>query len=132
MAARRRSREWIATGITESGDYTHTFIEGDSYGCDSIVTLHLTITTGIPAYGDGIFALFPNPTNGTVTLQLSPEPCPLNPEIQIFDIYGKRLQVLSVTDERTQIDLSSYAPGVYLIQLVGDGRVIGVRKVVRQ
>ena len=31
-----------------------------------------------------------------------------------------------------QIDLSSYAPGVYLIQLVNNHRVVGVRKVVKQ
>ena len=107
-----------------------------SHGCDSIVTLTLTINTcdtiGITTYDDGILALYPNPTNSTITLQLTPETCTLTPEIQIFDIYGKRLQVISVTDERTEIDLSSYATGVYLVKLVSDGRVIGVRKVVRR
>ena len=107
-----------------------------SHGCDSIVTLTLTINTcdtiGITTYDDGILALYPNPTNSTITLQLTPETCTLSPEIQIFDIYGKRLQVISITDERTEIDLSSYATGVYLVKLVSDGRVIGVRKVVRR
>ena len=107
-----------------------------SHGCDSIVTLTLIINTcdtiGITTYDDGILALYPNPTNSTITLQLTPETCTLSPEIQIFDIYGKRLQVISVTDERTEIDLSSYATGVYLVKLVSDGRVIGVRKVVRR
>ena len=106
------------------------------YGCDSTVTLHLTITpcdtTGITTYTDGILSLYPNPTSGIVTLQLTPETCPLNTEVQIFDIYGKRLQVMSVNGETTQIDLSSYATGVYLIKLVGDGRVIGVQKVVKK
>jgi hypothetical protein len=106
------------------------------HGCDSTVTLTLTITpcdtTGITTYTDGILAVYPNPTSGIVTLQLTPATCPLKPEIQIFDIYGKRLQVMSVNGETTQIDLSSYTPGVYLIKLVGDGRVIGVRKVVKE
>ncbi|MBQ9509760.1 MAG: T9SS type A sorting domain-containing protein [Bacteroidales bacterium] len=34
--------------------------------------------------------------------------------------------------QTTQIDLSSYTPGVYLMKLVGDGRVIGVKKVVKE
>ena len=34
------SYEWNGTTLTESGDYTATFIAAD--GCDSIVTLHLT------------------------------------------------------------------------------------------
>ena len=124
------SYEWHGTTHTESGDYTWT--GQTAAGCDSTVTLHLTITTGVNEWGDGHFTVYPNPTTGIVTLQLTPETCPLNPEIQIFDIYGKRLQVMSVTDERTTIDLSQCAPGVYLIQLVADGRVIGVQKVVKQ
>ena len=31
-----------------------------------------------------------------------------------------------------QIDLSSYATGVYLIKLVNDGNVLAVRKVVKE
>lgn len=121
---------WHGTTYTESGDYTWTGHSAN--GCDSIVTLHLTITTGIAEPQMVDWKLYPNPTSGTVTLQLTPETCPLYPEIQIFDIYGKRLQVMSVNGEMTQINLSQYAPGVYLIQMVGDGRVMGVRKVVKQ
>ena len=124
------SYEWHGTTYTESGDYT--WAGQTANGCDSIVTLHLTITTGVNEWGDGHFTLYPNPTSGIITLQLTPETCPMNSEIQIFDIYGKRLQVISFTGETTQIDLSSYVPGVYLIQMVGDGRVIGVRKVVKE
>ena len=128
------SYEWQGITRTESGDYTWT--GQTAAGCDSVVTLHLTITpsdtTGIITYNDGIFAVYPNPTSGIVTLQLTPETCNRKPEIQMFDIYGQRLHVMPVRGERTQIDMTSYAPGVYLIKLVGDGRVIGVRKVVKQ
>ena len=126
------------------------------YGCDSTVTLTLTIdpcdtiptdtiptdtvptdtvptdTTGIIHYETTNLHVYPNPTSGTVTLQLSPETRHLTPEIQIFDIYGLRLQIMPVRGERTQIDLSRYATGVYLIKLVDDGRIIGVRKVVKE
>ena len=126
------------------------------YGCDSTVTLTLTIdpcdtiptdtiptdtvptdtvptdTTGIIHYETTNLHVYPNPTGGTVTLQLSPETCHLTPEIQIFDIYGLRLQIMPVRGERTQIDLSRYATGVYLIKLVDNGRIIGVRKVVKE
>ena len=112
-----------------SGSYACVITLGEC--TDTTDCIDVTIS-GIADYTDGIRALYPNPTSGIVTLQLTPETCHLNPEIQIFDIYGKRLQVMSVNGEATQIDLSSYTPGVYLIKLVGDGRVIGVRKVVRR
>ena len=39
---------------------------------------------------------------------------------------------MPVRGERTQIDLSRYATGVYLIQLVNNGNVTAVRKVVKE
>ena len=80
--------------------------------------------------GEG-FTLYPNPTSGIVTLQLSPEACSQSSEIQIFDIYGQRIQVMPVNSGNHQIDMSSYATGVYIIKLVSNGNVIGMQKVVR-
>jgi hypothetical protein len=37
-----------------------------------------------------------------------------------------------VTAETIQIDLSRYATGVYLVKLVNDGKVIAVKKVVKE
>ena len=38
------SYSWFEfSGITESGDYEHTFTGGAANGCDSTVTLHLTV-----------------------------------------------------------------------------------------
>lgn len=45
----RRFDWYDHTNLTESGDYTHVLVGGNAAGCDSIVTLHLTIhepTTG--------------------------------------------------------------------------------------
>ena len=38
------SFDWYEhVGLVQSGDYVHTFVEGNSEGCDSVVTLHLTV-----------------------------------------------------------------------------------------
>ena len=37
------SFEWHGTTYTQSGDYDHTLVGANIHGCDSIVTLHLTI-----------------------------------------------------------------------------------------
>lgn len=76
--------------------------------------------------------LYPNPTTGIVTVQLATETCTLTPEIQMYDIYGRRLQIIPVTAEKNPIDLSQYANGIYFMKLVSDGKVISVGKVVKE
>lgn len=75
--------------------------------------------------------LYPNPTSGTVSIQLTPETASTSPEIQVFDIYGQLIEVMHGNSENLRVDLSNYATGVYLIKLVDNGNVIGVQKVVR-
>jgi hypothetical protein len=107
------------------------------YSIDN-VTVRLATDTIDDHIGDvnGSFTLYPNPTSGIVTIQLSPETCTLNPEIQVFDVFGRRLGAVGANNHSplrgTPIDLSHYSPGVYFIKLVNDGKVIGVRKVVRR
>ena len=58
-------------------------------------------------------------------------------------MYGRRLQVVGMPDARisdargasvqtAEIDLSQYAPGIYLVKLVNGGKVVAVRKVVKE
>ena len=133
------SYEWQGTTYTESGDYTWT---GQTmHGCDSAVILHLTImpsdTMGILTYEEGSLVVYPNPTGGVVNVRFDGNDVTGNiTEIQIFDVYGRLLHIVETCHgaslQTMQIDLSSYAPGVYLIQLVNNHRVVGVRKVVKQ
>lgn len=37
--------DWYGKTYTESGEYNHTLEGGNSHGCDSVITLHLTIHT---------------------------------------------------------------------------------------
>ena len=94
-------------------------------------------STSIPTYDDGHFTVYPNPTTGMVNVRLDENGATWNvAEIQMFDVYGRLLNTVETCHgaslQTTQIDLSSYAPGIYLIKLVGDGRVIGVQKVVKR
>ena len=73
---------------------------------------------------------YPNPTSNIVNIQTTEQP-PLITTINLFDIYGKLLQSVPVTNENTILDLSRYAPGVYFVKAVADGKTVAVRKIVR-
>lgn len=93
---------------------------------------------GITEYGDGIISLYPNPTDGIFTIQLNAEILTLNPEIQVFDVYGRLLEVVGISDahrtslQTARIDLSRYSTGVYFVKLVNGGKAVAVKKVVRK
>ena len=82
--------------------------------------------------------IYPNPTSDLVNVQLTMNNEQLaGVEIQLFDIYGRLLQVANMADaqgaslQSMQIDLSQYAKGVYFVKAVSQGKTIAVRKVVR-
>ena len=133
--------QWIdcATNAPIEGetDYGYGAVEGD-FAC--VITIGECVDTtecwhvyvGVAEHGMADIILYPNPTTGIVNIRLTPETCTLKPEIHLFDIYGRRLQIMAVTAETIQIDLSRYATGVYLVKLVNDGKVIATGKVVKQ
>ena len=77
--------------------------------------------------------LYPNPTTGILNVQCTMKDEQWeNAEVQLFDIYGRRLQIVEVTSDVTQMDLSRYSTGIYVVKLVNEGKVVSVRKVVKQ
>ena len=126
---------WNSQTYCTSGDYTQTF--QTVHGCDSVVTLHLTITVGVDNYDGFDFKVYPNPTNGVVNVE-----CTMNNvqfdkmELQLLDTYGRLLDVVRANNDSplqtAQIDLSRYATGVYVVKAVTDGKVVAVRTVVKQ
>ena len=128
--------EWNGQSYCQSGDYTQTL--QTIHGCDSVVTLHLTITVGIDDYDfANAMMLYPNPTSDLVNVQLT-----MNNEqleeigIQVFDVYGRLLNIVETgrapSPQTMQINLSQYAKGVYFVKAVSEGKVIAVRKVVKR
>ena len=133
---------WNDQTYCTSGDYTQTL--QTVHGCDSVVTLHLTITVGLEDYNGFDFKVYPNPTNGVVNVQCTMNNVQLGDmEIHVVDMYGRLLNVVGANNHsplrtdthgssvQTQIDLSRYATGIYFIKAVADGKTVAVRKVVR-
>ena len=105
---------------------------------DSTVTLHLTIdpcdTNGINENGIVDLTLYPNPTTGMVNVQFTMNNVQFGEgEIQVLDMYGRLLQTVETCHGASlQIDLSHYATGIYFVRMVNGGKVMAVRKVVKE
>ena len=72
--------------------------------------------------------LFPNPATNFVQIEnlpLKEEPC----EIRVIDLSGK---VVAKFDQANTLDLSPLSSGLYLIQIVDQGRVVAHSKLIKR
>ncbi|MBK8555223.1 MAG: HYR domain-containing protein [Lewinellaceae bacterium] len=77
--------------------------------------------------------LYPNPNTGLFSLEL-PMPATAQMRFRILDITGRLMQESKAQAgvERQSLDAGSLPDGMYFVQVVVEGRVIGVEKMVKQ
>jgi hypothetical protein len=98
---------------TQGGTYTATI--PNAAGCDSVVTLNLTLNfTGIIDLNGSAVTISPNPTTSKITVKASL--VLIGKEYIIYDQQGKAVKSGIITSEETEIDLSNISEGVYLFK----------------
>jgi len=100
---------------TQSGTYSDTLV--NAAGCDSIVTLNLTLNyTGINENNSSLLVISPNPTTGSFSLH-GLEQLGTITSLRIMDNNGKIVQVLD--PKATQFACSTLKTGVYFLEVTG-------------
>jgi HYR domain/Secretion system C-terminal sorting domain/SprB repeat len=109
------------TGLTAG---TYTVEVADANGCTE--TLVVTVNSQLSiADADFSYSVYPNPTNGMVTIDI--EGNPLNASINILSLDGKLIQSTSVNQEKIKLDLNGLSKGIYIIELTGNDYKIPTR-----
>lgn len=67
---------------------------------------------------NGGISLFPNPTKGKVSVEFSEE-IKQNLSLEIFDLFGKKLNELTLNQERV-FDISEFPDGIYFVSFIID------------
>ena len=99
---------WQGEVFTSSGSYLY-IIPNDA-GCDSLITLNLTITVGIQEVEDSQWNLWPNPARNVLNVAGSSA----IESIVILDLTGK---VMFAQKYHGTIDVSDLASGMYFLQI---------------
>jgi hypothetical protein len=76
-----------------------------------------------------LLSLFPNPTSGKISLILAQQEG--NFQINIQDISGKLLLQRSIQNQ-DEVDLTPYSEGIYLVGIVKEGKLLGVKKILKK
>ena len=102
---------------SEAGTYVHTI--QSEFGCDSVITLNLTVNSSLnDVVANAVeVRLYPNPAKSFVTLEF--EALKENTLLQILDINGRRVRTLDLKAgvETLRIDLGDLPKGVYTIMV---------------
>ena len=75
--------------------------------------------------GEQRIQLFPNPTTGALRVYITPFPQNTRVEVRLFDQQAHYLFTTPCVSETTLIDLSPYADGVYLMNVVVGAKLSG-------
>jgi hypothetical protein len=64
--------------------------------------------------------VYPNPATNSLTLNLSQMQQQQNASLSIYDIQGKQLLQQNISEAQTQINISNFAKGIYIVKLQTD------------
>jgi hypothetical protein len=115
---------WNGQTYCQSGDYVQTL--QNIHGCDSVVTLHLTLRVGIDDHDVNNITLYPNPTRQSVQIRNSGSSIR---SVTLYDASGRMLNMVKVNDHTAVIDLSGYAAGTYFLRIMTENGMVTKRVV---
>ena len=123
------------SAVTMSNNNTnYRCLVAESSSCsDTTDVVNLTVSSGnsINEYDNATVKLYPNPTNGWVTLSLSKTS---NGQVILTDLLGKEVLSKRFTSNEVQLNLKSLeSKGTYFIKVLNStGNVIAIKKLIYQ
>jgi len=84
---------------------------------------NVIITSVGTVTGENLFSVYPNPSNGTITINSTEKG-----ELIVLNSIGEKLQLFSVEAGKNEINLSELATGIYFLQLNGSTQQISVSR----
>ena len=86
------------------------------FHCNYIVMLFMVFLNG-RFHNRLVSFFFPNPAKEVVNVQCTMNNVQLTGELSVFDVYGKLLQIVSITSEITPVNVSGLADGMYFVRV---------------
>jgi len=109
---------------------TYTATIQDNYGntiIDSVLVDTIPVNLSIKEIEVEPIEIYPNPAQNEIIVNYLPENN--NEEIVIYDIAGK--QVLKESAGETAIDIQNLLPGIYLVTIQSDLRIVAQSKLIK-
>lgn len=93
------------------------------------IILHILSGVGIEEHPEPTCHVYPNPTNGEITID---NEYAIIKEISIYDIFGKLVLKEEANSYSHHIRISDYASGVYLMKIVTENNSVETLKIIKR
>ena len=101
--------------VSTSGQYTVEVTDTNTCSYTDTINVDVIICSGINEIGEAYnISIYPNPAHNQLTI--SSENIAIN-KLEIFDITGKLVKQLTMSNEQLAIDISDLQKGVYFIKI---------------
>ncbi|MBT8394878.1 MAG: M28 family peptidase [Flavobacteriaceae bacterium] len=129
------SYQWIncktdspITGATNQS-YTATFrgnfaVEITSGTCTEISECKTVNSLGVEQLGNNQVKIFPNPVSTKLFIEFSEFS---DGEIELFDLFGKKVYDRSITDQSEEINVNILSKGLYFVRINIDGKTLNYK-----
>ena len=118
--------------FTTDGTYTITLVASNSFGSDSEVKTNYIVvsaTSAITENGLHAVSIYPNPTNGMLTIDLGDVTTDVT-SVELLDVTGRIILSSTAITDKVLFNLADEAPGIYFVRIKSSTATIA-RKVVR-
>jgi large repetitive protein len=116
---------YILNGVEYTTPGTYTQVIQNEAGCDSTITLNLTLTVGIDDLNAVVYEVYPNPTADQFTIDASQA---VNGAFSIQDAQGKIVKEGLMTGVSTTVDINEVARGIYFLRIAESPEAIRIIK----
>ncbi len=119
------------SGKPENIQEIHIVVKAtDMFGesVSDVYTLTVSSASFIPEVTNNDVFVYPNPTDGKFVIEFMK---PVNGIYMINDISGKILMIDKMKSNRTEIDLSRFGKGIYIVSLKTENRMIKKRVILK-
>jgi hypothetical protein len=113
----------ILTSRSKTATTTSFEVETGASGFKLSGTMNLSYPTGIATHPSTEVTIYPNPTNGKITIENGNS---VINNVSVYDITGRILHTSSTISQEMTIDISHLSAGVYFLQV--DGKMVKVVK----
>jgi len=119
--------QYMITGLESLFYYdirVQSICDEDNLSDWSSILTALAVGVGIDNYLEKSVILYPNPAKEVVNVQCTTNNVQLGGELHLLDVYGKLLQIVPITSETTQINVSGLANGMYFVRVTTEEGVV--------